>query len=196
MPIPFLIAGAVAVAAAAAAAYALSDDDKPSSSSDSDEAVRRRKEAAKEKRKERERVQKREAAHEDFQKEGRIFGNNLAQAMPSDLVEASSNNAFTLNFDLKKGSVLFDIEEVSRRDSHLFAAINSLETILTKKASHQKTIENLATFSELYKPEFQYGTALQKKEAQVARINDNIEILKEIKAQLLKLESEAASAQI
>lgn len=192
MPIPFLIAGAVA--AAAAVAYALSDDDKPSSSSDSDEVVRRRKEAAEEERKERERTQKRAAAHEDFQKEGRIFGKNLAQAVPSDLVEVSSGDAFTLDFDLKKGILHFDMEEASRRDSHLFAAINSLETILTKRASHQKTIENLATFSELYKPEFQYGTALQKKEAQVARINDNIEILKKIKAQLLKLESETASA--
>lgn len=193
MPIPFLIAGAVA--AAAAVAYALSDDDKPSSSSDSDEAVRRRKEAAEEERKERERTQKRVAAHEDFHREGRIFGKNLAQAVPSDLVEVSSGDAFTLDFDLKKGTLHFDMEEASRRDSHLFAAINSLETILTKRASHQKTIENLATFSELYKPEFQYGTALQKKEAQVARINDNIEILKKIKAQLLKLESETASAQ-
>lgn len=196
MPIPFLIAGAVA--AVAAAAYALRDDDKPSSSSDgderdSDEVVRRRKEAAKKEREQRERAQKRVAAHEDFQKEGRIFGKNLAQALPSDLVEASSDNAFTLNFDLKKGTVRFDSEEAARRDSHLFASINSLETILTKRASHLKTIENLVTFSELYKPEFQYMEKLQKTEAHAARINENIEILKKIKAQLVKLESEAAS---
>ncbi len=198
MPIPFLIGGLVAAAAAIVAAVALSDDDKPSSSgssSDSDEAVRRRHEDADKERKERERTQKQEAALADFQKEGRIFGKNLAQALPSDLIEASSRDAFTLDFDLKKSSMQFDIEEASQRDSHLFATIDGLETILTKRASHQKTIKNLAIFSELYKPEFQYGAAVQEKEARFTRINDDIDTLKEIKAQLMKLEKETASAQ-
>ena len=198
MPIPFLIGGLVAAAAAAVAAVVLSDDDKPSSSSsssDSDEAERRLKETAEKERKKRERTQKQETAHAEFQKEGRLFGKNLAQALPSDLVEASSRDAFTLDFDLKKGAVHFDMEEASRRDSHLFAAIDGLETILTKRASHLKTIENLATFSELYKPEFQYGGALQEKEARMARIHDDMDTLKKIKAQLIQLETETASAQ-
>ena len=198
MPIPLLIGGLVAAAAAAVAAYTLSDDEKSSSSgssSDSDDAERRRKEAAKKERKKRERTQKQEAAYEDFQKEGRVFGKNLAQALPSDLVKASSRDAFALDFDLKKRSMQFDMEEAYRRDSHLFATIDSLETILTKRASHQKTIENLAIFSELYKPEFQYGVALRKKEERVARIDDDIETLKKIKTQLMKLKNENASAQ-
>lgn len=195
MPIPFLIGGLVAAAAAAVAAYALSDDDKSSSSSGSDDAERRRKETAEKERKERERTQKQEAAHEDFQKEGRVFGKNLAQALPSDLVEVSSRDAFTLDFDLKKRSMQFDIEEASRRDSHLFATIDGLETILTKRGSHQKTIENLVIFSELYKPEFQYEAALRKKEERVKRIDDDIKELKKIKIQLMKLENETASAQ-
>ena len=195
MPIPFLIAGLVAVATTAVAAYALSDDDKSSSSSGSDDAERRRKETAEKERKERERTQKQEAAHEDFQKEGRVFGKNLAQALPSDLVEASSHDAFSLDFDLKKGILNIDIEEAARRDSYLFATIDSLETILTKRESHQKIIENLAIFSELYKPEFQYGAALQEKKARIRGINDDIDTLKEIKAQLTQLETEVASAQ-
>lgn len=196
MPLPFLIGGLVA-AAAAVAAYALSDDDKPSSSgssSDSDDAERRRKEAAEKERKERERAKNQQAAHEDFQKEGRVFGKNLAQALPSDLVEAISRDAFTLDFNLEKRSMQFDMEDASRRDAHLFATIDGLETILTKKASHQKTIKNLVIFSELYKPEFQYGAELQKKEVRVSRINDGIETLKKIKTQLVKLENETASA--
>lgn len=198
MPIPFLIGGLVAAAAAAVAAIAFSDDDKPSSSgssSGSDEAERRRREAAEKERKERERTQKQEAAHDDFQKKGRVFGKNLTQALPSGLVEAKSRNDFTLNFDLKKCSMQFDMEEASRRDAHLMAIIDSLETILTKKASHQKTIENLAIFSELYKPEFQYGTALRKKEERVRRIDDGNETLRKIKTQFMKLENETASAQ-
>ena len=99
MPIPLLIGGLVAAAAAAAAAaYAFSDDDKPSSSSDSDEAERRRKAAAAKERKEHERTLKQEAAHEDFQKQGRAFGKSLSRALPSDLVKASG--AFALAFDL------------------------------------------------------------------------------------------------
>lgn len=194
MPIPFLIAGLVAVTTAAVA-YALSDDDKPSSSNDSDEAERRLKEAAEKERKKRERTQKQEAAHEEFRKQGRAFGKGLAQTLPSELVEANSRDAFTLDFVLKKGAMHFDMEEASRRDSHLFATIDGLETILTKRASHLKTIENLVIFSELYKPEFQYGAALQEKEARVARINDEIETLKKIKAELMKLENETAFAQ-
>ena len=203
MPIPFLIAGLVA-ATTAAVAYALSDDDKPSSSNDSADAERRRKETAdaerrrKEtaeiERKKREHAQKQEAAHEDFRKQGRAFGKGLAQALPSELVEANSRDAFTLDFDLKKRSMQFDMEEASRRDCHLFATIDGLETILTKSASPQKTIENLVIFSELYKPEFQYGAALRKKEERVKRIDDSIKILKKIKIQLMKLENETASA--
>ena len=193
MPIPFLIAGLVAVATTAVAAYALSDDDKSSSSSGSDDAERRRKETAEKERKERERTQKQEAAYEDFQKEGRVFGKNLAQALPSDLVKASSRDAFALDFDLKKRSMQFDMEEASIRDADLLATIDSLETILTKRASHQKTIENLAIFSELYKPAFQYGAALRKKEERVERIDDSIETLKKIKTQLQKLGNETAS---
>ena len=198
MPIPFLIGGLVAAAAAAVAAYALSDDDKSSnsgSSSDSDDAERRRKEAADKERKERERTQKQEAAHEDFQKEGQVFGKNLAQALPSDFVKVSSRDAFALDFDLKKRSMQFDMEEASIRDADLLATIDSLETILTKRGSHQKTIENLVIFSELYKPEFQYEAALRKKEERVKRIDDDIKELKKIKIQLMKLENETASAQ-
>lgn len=198
MPIPFLIAGLVAAATVVVAAVALSDDDKSSNSgnsSDSGEAERRLKEAAEKERKKRERVQKQEAAHEDFQKQGQIFGKNLVQALPSDLIEANSRDTFALDFNLKESSMHIDIEEASRRDSHLFSTINSLEAILTKKAPHQQTIENLAIFSELYKPEFQYGAGLQEKEALVARINDDIDTLKKIKAQLIKLENETASAQ-
>lgn len=187
MPIPFLIAGAVA--AVAAVAYALSDDDKPSNSNDSDEQVRSREKAAEEERKKREREQKREAARDDFQKEGSIFGEDLAKALPSEFLEANSRDAFTLDFDLKKGAMHFDMEEAIRRDPHLFATIDGLETILSKRASHQKTIENLAIFSELYKPEFQYGAALQAMEARMDQINDDIETLKKIKTQLINLEN-------
>ncbi|WP_027995265.1 hypothetical protein [Simplicispira psychrophila] len=194
MPFPFLIGGLVA-AAAAAVAYAISDDDKNDNDNDSDEAERRLKEAAERERKKRDRAQKQEAAYEDFCKQGRAFGKGLAQALPSDLVEAISRNAFKLDFDLKKGAKPIDMEEASRRDSYLFATIDSLEKILTKRASRQKIIENLAIFSELYKPEFQCGAALQEKEARVARINDDIDTLKKIKAQLMKLEKETASAQ-
>ena len=196
MPIPLLIGGLVAAAAAAVAAYTLSDDEKSSSSgssSDSDDAERRRKEAAKKERKKRERTQKQEAAYEDFQKEGRVFGKNLAQALPSDLVKASSRDAFALDFDLKKRSMQFDMEEASIRDSHLFATIDGLETILTKRASHQKIIENLATFSELYKPQFQYKEGLQTLERRTIRIDADLEKLKEIKTQLRKLDSETSS---
>lgn len=195
MPIPFLIGGLVAAAAAAVAAYALSDDDKSSSSSDSDEAERRRKETAEKERKERERTEKQQAAHENFQKEGRVFGKNLAQALPSDLIKASSHNAFALDFDLKKRSIEFDMKEASIRDAGLFATIDGLETILTKRESHQKTIENLAIFSELYKPKFQYGAELRKKQERFSRVNNGIETLKKIKTQLAKLENETTSAQ-
>lgn len=198
MPIPFLIGGLVAAAAAAAAAYAFSDKDKSSSASSSggsDESECRRREAAEKERKERERSQKQQAAHADFQKRGRGFGNTLAQELPPDLVEAKLRHTFMLEFDLKKNSIQFDMEKISRRDAHLIAIIDSLGTILTKKASHQKTIENLAIFSELYKPEFQYGTALRKKEERVRRIDDGNETLRKIKTQLMKLENETASVQ-
>ena len=178
---------------------ALSDDDKPSRSgsfSDSDDVDRRRKEVAEKERKVRERTKKQQAACEDFQSQGKAFGKNLAHALPSDLVEASSRDAFTLHFELKKRSMQFDMEEASQRDASLFAAIDGLMTILTKRASHQKTIENLAIFSELYKPEFQYGAALRKTEKQVTRINADIETMKKIKTQLLKLEIEVASTEV
>lgn len=196
MPIPFLIGGLIAAAAAAVAAVALSDDDKPSSSNGSADAERRRKETAEIERKERERTQRQEAAHEDFRKQGSAFGKSLAQALPSDLVQANSRENFALDFDLKKRSMQFDMEKASRRDAHLFATIDGLETILTKRASHQKTIENLVIFSELYETEFQYGAALRKKEERVKRIDDGIETLKKVKAQLMKLENEIASAHI
>ena len=192
MALPWLIGGAIALAV-----YALSDDDKPSSSgssSGSDEAERSRRESAEKERKERERTQKQEAAHEDFQKQGRAFGKSLVQTMPSDLVAARSRTAFTLDFDLKKRSMQFNMEDASQRDADLLAIIDDLGTILTKKASHQKIIENLAILSELYKPEFQYGAALRKKTEEVIRIDDGIEILKKIKTQLMKLENDTASA--
>lgn len=193
MPIPLLIGGLIAAAAAAVAAVALSDDDKPSSSNDSADAERRRKETAEIERKKREHAQKQEAAHEDFRTQGRAFGKGLAQALPSELVEANSRDAFTLDFDLKKRSMQFDMEEASRRDCHLFATIDGLETILTKRASHQKIIENLATFSELYKPQFQYKEGLQTLERRTIRIDADLEKLKEIKTQLRKLDSETSS---
>ena len=195
MPIPFLIAGLVAAAAAVGAAIALSDDDKPSSSgssSDSDDTERRHREAAEKERKKHEIAQKQEASLEDFQKQGKAFGKSLAQVLPSNLVKASG--VFSLDFDLKKGRLQFDMEEAFERDADLLATIDGLETILTKSASPQKTIENLVIFSELYKPEFQYGAALRKKEERVKRIDDSIKILKKIKIQLMKLENETASA--
>lgn len=195
MPFPFLIAGLVAAATTVVAAVALSDDEKPSSSNDSDKEERRLKEAAEKERKKRERTQKQETAHEDFRKQGRAFGKGLAQALPSELVEANPRDAFMLDFDLKKGALQIDIEQASRRDSYLFATINSLEIILTKRESHKKIIENLTIFSELYKPEFHYGAKLQEKEARIGRINDDIDTLKKIKVQLMQLETELASSQ-
>ena len=198
MPIPFLIGGLVAAAAAAAAAYAFSDDDKSSSSSSSsgsDEAERHRKDAAEKERKERERSQKQQAAHADFQKRGRGFGNSLAQALPPDFVEARLRPTFMLDFDLKKNSMQFDMEKASQRDAHLFATIDGLESILTKRTSHQNIIENLAIFSELFKPAFQSGEVLEKKKQRVTCIDDEIDTLKKIKTKLVKLENEAASIQ-
>lgn len=199
MPIPILIGGLVAAAAAVVAAIALKkNNDKPSSSgssSGSDEAERGRRDLEKKERKERERTQKKEAAHEDFLTQGGVFGKSLAQALPSDLVKAKSRGAFTLDFDLKKRSMQFDMEEASQRDADLLATIDDLQTILTKRASHQKIIENLVIFSEVYKPEFQYGAALQIKKERVIRIDEGIEKLKEVKSQLKKLDNETASAQ-
>lgn len=195
MPLPFLIAGLVAVATTVVAAVALSDDDKPSSSNDSDEEERRLKETTEKERKKRERAEKQEAAHVDFHKQARAFGKGLAQALPSELVEVNSRDAFTLDFDLKKGALQIDMEKASRRDSYLFATINSLEMILTKRESHKKIIENLTIFSELYKPEFHYGAKLQEKDVRIARINDDIDTLKKIKAQLMQLEAEVGSTQ-
>ena len=194
MPIPFLIAGLVAAAAAVGAAIALSDDDKPSSSgssSDSDDTERRHREAAEKERKKHEIAQKQEASLEDFQKQGKAFGKSLAQVLPSNLVKASG--VFSLDFDLKKGRLQFDMEEASERDADLLATIDGLETILTKRASHQKIIENLATFSELYKPQFQYKEGLQTLERRTIRIDADLEKLKEIKTQLRKLDSETSS---
>lgn len=201
MPIPLLVYGLGAAAAAVATAVAVkafSDDDKPSSSSSSSEsndAERRRKEEAEKERKERERTEKREAANEDFQKQGRAFGRSLEQALPSDLVEASLRRVATLDFDLKKGRMRFNPEEAIQRDEQLFAAVQILNTILTKRASHQKTIENLITFSELYKPTFQRGAELQKKAERMRRLDRDLEDLKEVKRQLMKLESGLTSAQ-
>jgi len=197
MPIPFLIVGLVAAATAVVAAVALSDDDKPSSSgssSDRDIAERRREVAAEKERKTRERAQKQEAAHEYFQKDGRVFGRNLAQALPSDLVEASLHKAFTLDSALlKKGNMQLDMEVAFQRDTGLKVIIDGLETILTKRASHQKIIQNLAIFSELYKPTFQCKNALRRKRLEVTRIDNGIEELKKIKTQLMKLECEDTS---
>ena len=194
MPIPLLIVGIVA---AAVAAVALRDDDKPSSSGrSSDDAERRRKEAAEKERKARARAQKQEAAREDFHKEGKALGKILAQALPSDLVKTSSHNAFTLNFDLKKHNLQFDMEEASQRDANLQAAIDGLETILTKRAPHQQIMDNLAIFSELYKPIFQCEATLRRKKLEVIRINNAIEELKKIKTRLKKFEREAVSTQV
>lgn len=187
MPIPFLIGGLVAAAAAAAAAYALSDDDKSNDSNDSDDAERRLKEAAEKERKKRERTQKREAAVEDFRKQGRIFGNDLAKVLPTELVGVRSRDSFTLDFDLKKGNLNFDMEEAARRDAHLFATIDSLENIINNKSMCQKIIENLVLFSEVYKPEFHYGAALREKELRVLCIDEDIDALQKIKKQIIRL---------
>lgn len=233
MPIPFLIAAAAA-AAVGAAAYAISrDDDKPSgsgrSSDDDDEdAERRLEEAAEKKRKKRERTEKREAASEDFQKQGRAFGKSLVQTLPSDLVQASFaapptwplgvqtlrsdlvlawskttlpsdlvqaslRESVALDFDLKKGSMKFNPEEALQRDAELAAIVTTLNHILTKRASHQKTTENLVTFSELYKPKFQCGVGLKKEKKRMERLDRDIEDLRGIKHQLMKLESELHS---
>ncbi len=196
MPIPFLIAGLAAVATAVVAAVALSDDEKPGSSgssSDSDEAERRRKEDADKERKERERTGKQVAANEDFHKQGRAYGKSLVQALPSDLVQTSLRKTGALDFDLKKGSLKFDLDEVLQRDDQLFATVDTLNVILTKRASHQKTIENLAIFSELYKPNFQCGAELKKAEKRMKRVDSDIDNLRGIKHQLIKLESEFQS---
>ena len=200
MPIPLLVYGigaAVAGLATAVAVKAFSDDDKPSSSSgssESDDAARRRKEEAEKERKERERNEKREAANDAFQKQGRAFGKSLGQALPADLVEASFRRGVALDFDLKKGRMRFNLEDAVQRDEQLFTVVELLNTILTKRASHQKTIENLITFSELYKPTFQGGTELQKRAERMRRLDGDIEDLKEVKRQLTKLESELTSA--
>lgn len=196
MPIPFLIAGAVAAAAAVAAAVALSNDDKPSSSDNGEEDARRRQEAAEKERQKREREKKLLAASDAFQKEARMFGQNLAYTLDADLLDASSNNDFTPDFDLKNSSLNFKKKDASRRDSYLFAAIHSLETILPDGQTRQKTIENLLTFSELYKPDFVLGDFLEKNQSQVADIERNLETLHSIKAQLLKLASDTAPAQV
>ncbi len=201
MPIPLLVYGLGAAAAAVATAVAVkafSDDDKPSgsdNSSDSDGAERWRFEAAERERKERQLTEKREAAHDDFQKQGRAFGKSLIQTLPSDLVQASLRSAVALDFDLKKGRMRFNPEEAVQRDEQLFAAAEILNTVLTKRASHQKTIENLITFSELYKPTFQLGTELEKKAKSMRRLDRDLEDLKEVKRQLMKLESGLTSAQ-
>lgn len=201
MPIPFLLYGLGAAAAAVATAVAVkafSDDDKPSgsdNSGDSDDAERRRLVAAEKERKERQRTEKREAALNDFQKQGRAFGKSLIQTLPSDLVQASLRSAVALDFDLKKGRMRFNPEEAVQRDQQLYAAAEILNTVLTKRASHQKIIENLITFSELYKPTFQCGAELQKKAERMKRLDGDIEDLKEIKRQLTKLESELTSTQ-
>lgn len=196
MPIPFLIAGAVAAAAAVAAAVALSDDDKPSSSSDDgEEEARRHREAAEKERKKREREQKRLAATEAFQKEARLFGQNLAYSLDDDLLDASSSNDFTPDFDLKKSKLNFSKHDALVRDSYLFAAVHSLETILPDDHKRQTTIDNLLTFSEMYKPDFALGAALEKKQQQIANIESNVQMLHSIKAQLRQLSRDAASRQ-
>lgn len=196
MPIPFLIAGAVAAAAAVAAAVALSDDDKPSSSSDdTEEQARLRQEAAEKERKKRQREQKRLAATEDFQKEARLFGQNLAYALDNDLLDASFSDNFSPDFDLRNGSLNFSQRNASLRDSHLFAAIHSLETILPDDSKRQSTIDNLVTFSELYKPDFVLGAVLEKKQQQIASIESNVQMLHTLKAQLRQLSRDAASLQ-
>lgn len=196
MPIPFLVAGLAAVATAVVAAVALSDDEKSSSSgrsSDSDEAERRRKETAGKERKERERIEKREAASEDFQKQGRAFGKSLVQTLPSDLVQASLRQSASLDFDLKKGSMTFNADEALQRDAGLAATIATLNNILSKRASHQKTTDNLVTFSELYKPTFHCGVDLKKYEKRMVLLDHDIDQLRGIKHQLMKLENELTS---
>ena len=194
MALPWLIAG---LGVAAVAAYkALSDDDSSSSSSSSsgsEDAERRRREAVEKERKERERAYKLKTAKEDFQKQGRIFGHNLAQALPSDLVEATSRGEFELDFDLSNGQLRFDMEEASQRDSHLFATVDGLETILTKSAAHKASIENLVTFSELYKPEFQHGSKLREKEEHIKRLDEAIDKLQTIRHQLIKMQQKNQS---
>lgn len=111
--------GLVAVATTVVAAVALSDDDKPSSSNDSDEEERRLKETTEKNARNASVRKKQEAAHVDFQ-QARAFGKGLAQALPSELVEVNSRDAFTLDFDLKKGALQIDMEKASRRDSIFF----------------------------------------------------------------------------
>lgn len=188
MALPWLIGGVIFAGIAAYKAFS-DDDSSSSSSSDSDAAERHRRENAEQERKERERSKKLEAAKEEFQKQGRIFGQNLAEALPSELVAATSREGFELDFDLKKGRLQFDMEDASRRDLHLFSSIDGLEAILTQRASHKTTIENLAIFSELYKPEFQYGAELQKKRERIKRLDEGIQELQEVKKLLMKMAS-------
>jgi len=201
MPIPFLIYGLGAAAAAVATAVAVkafSDDDKPSgsgNSSDSDDAERRRQAEAEKERKKRERIAKREAAQVDLQNQGRAFGQSLIKAMPEELVAARLRRDVALDFDLKKGALRFNSEQTVQRDEQLLATVEILNGILTQRASHQKTIENLVIFSELYKPSFKCGIELQKKAGRMKRLDRSLEELKEIKRQLTKLENGSKSAQ-
>lgn len=194
MPIPFLIGGLIAAAATAVVAAALSDNDEPSNSNDSNEEERRRREAAEKERKERERANKQKTEKEVFQKQGRIFGQNLAQALPSSLVRARSRGEFELDFDLNNGPLRFDMEDASRRDYNLLVTVDGLESILTQKTSHKEIIENLVTFSELYKPEFQSGSELREKEVRINHLDRAIDKLQIIKCQLIKKQQENQSS--
>lgn len=229
MALPFILAGLAAVGAYKA--FRSYDDDKHD---DRDDAERRLREAEKE-REERQRTQKREAAQENVQKEGRAYGENLARALPASLLEARSQDAFALHFNLNNPSLksslhlerrmkdaaqgvskvfaaipglesihqatqgaaqsfaaLESTRNANQKDAQLSAAIAGLDSMLTARASRQTTIENLVTFAELYKLQFQCGAALDKTTKQIANIDKDIAALTEIEAQLVKLENEAA----
>lgn len=191
MALPWLIGGAIVAGIAAYKAFS-DDDSSSSSSSDSDAAERHLRENAEKERKERERSKKLEVAKEEFKKQGRIFGKNLAKSLPSELLKATSREEFELYFDLKKGRLQLDMEHASRRDLHLFFSIDGLGEILTKSALEKETIENLVIFSELYKPEFQYGAEFQKKKERIKSLDKGIQELQEIKKLLMKMANPSA----
>lgn len=198
MPLPWLIGAAVVLVATAVAASS-SDDESSSNSSSSGDAERARKEAEEKERKLRleaelerkksEIAQKKEAALDDFKKEGKNLGHIGAKFLPSELLSIDSDQEFELHFDLQSGKLKYDMEEALSRDLHLFFAIESLREILPENKSQQEIIKSLVIFSEIYRPSFRNGIDLKYKEKRIQEIDVDINTLEKIKIQLVQLKN-------
>lgn len=193
MALPWLIGGAIAAIATAVAA-AVSDDDPPrKSGSNGHDEERRRREKAEEERKKRVREEKRQAAREAFQQEGQRLGASLADVLPTDLVSATSHDGFKLDIGVAHGQMEFELTDAVVRDFELLAVVESLDSMLSKRSHHQDILRKIATFSELYKPDFERGSELKLLEGQVRAINTDVERLKDIRADLTKLQGRLAT---